>query len=496
MDAVKKLSFTSDQAGGIEALSERSELYSRKLDALKSQLDERSAIVIQQALKANVGLPSRQSLKRQLQSLKATFLSLGQKEAFTEGQCKQLLAHPAAALLLGTLAASCVPSAAIKTYNARHNYKPEADRALEAIETAEEDLKDLKKVNQQDEEQLQHLVQTLAGYHDQCQAVVARAGSAAARVAEEDERAVAIETAIAAARQQHLDTSSALEAQVAEMERMQAELEQLEASQEQEGQREAHLTAWCQELEAVVSQATGIALLSTGSDWVTLRMVAGEATPAGDVESDYTLGGGGRAAHLGQPASAGGPGARAAAGPEDRLARQRVRLAGRWAQAAGGPAGASCAMQASMTGGGGACLTPCGSRSMCYGQLLGIWLEPPEETQGEGVGSWLAQTVQGAGWRQAGTRLRATSQKTAWLMASSQAASAQIGEQLEGQRRHSTHANRSAGQHPCIQLFIAAQNSHHGLHPDLHAFVMSTYASLLCTPARCVCAGTDCPAFT
>ncbi|GFH31645.1 uncharacterized protein HaLaN_30726 [Haematococcus lacustris] len=262
MDAVKKLSFTSDQAGGIEALSERSELYSRKLDALKSQLDERSALVIQQALKANVGLPSRQSLKRQLQSLKATFLSLGQKEAFTE---------------------------AIKTYNARHNYKPEADRALEAIETAEEDLKDLKKVNQQDEEQLQHLVQTLAGYHDQCQAVVARAGSAAARVAEEDERAVAIETGIAAARQQHLDTSSALEAQVAEMERMQAELEQLEASQEQEGQREAHLTAWCQELEAVVSQATGIALLSTGSDWVTLRMVAGEATPAGDVESDYTL---------------------------------------------------------------------------------------------------------------------------------------------------------------------------------------------------------------
>ncbi|KAJ9505777.1 hypothetical protein QJQ45_021479 [Haematococcus lacustris] len=268
MDAVKKLSFTSDQAGGIEALSERSELYSRKLDALKSQLHERSALVIQQALKANMGLPT------------------------------------------------------IKTYNARHNYKPEADRALEAIETAEEDLKDLKKVNQQDEEQLQHLVQTLAGYHDQCQAVVARAvqqlalaqmesqrhqsqhrqrqlsqdmatlcvpGSAAARVAEEDERAIAIETAIAAARQQHLDTSSALEAQMAEMERMQAELEQLEASQEQEGQREAHLTAWCQELEAVVSQATGIALLSTGSDWVTLRMVAGEATPAGDVESDYTL---------------------------------------------------------------------------------------------------------------------------------------------------------------------------------------------------------------
>jgi hypothetical protein len=42
-----------------------------------------------------------------------------------------------------------VPIAAIKTYSHTHNYKPEADRAQDAVEAAEEDLKELKKANQQ-----------------------------------------------------------------------------------------------------------------------------------------------------------------------------------------------------------------------------------------------------------------------------------------------------------------------------------------------------------
>eukprot|EP00967_Tisochrysis_lutea_P021425 scaffold24331_cov22-Tisochrysis_lutea.AAC.1 len=67
-----------------------------------------------------------------------------------------------------------MPHAAIKTFFRSSDFKPEADRAAGAVESAEEDLKDLKKINQQDEEGLRHMVQTVASYHDQYQSVVAR----------------------------------------------------------------------------------------------------------------------------------------------------------------------------------------------------------------------------------------------------------------------------------------------------------------------------------
>jgi hypothetical protein len=100
--------------------------------------------------------------------------------------------------------AFCCSDPAIKTYSATHNYKPEADRAQDAVEAAEEDLKELKKANQQvytisfacrqgamlqrntdadrnncnalqDEDQLRQLVQSVAQTHSQCQAIISRA---------------------------------------------------------------------------------------------------------------------------------------------------------------------------------------------------------------------------------------------------------------------------------------------------------------------------------
>lgn len=44
---------------------------------------------------------------------------------------------------------ACAVCAVVKAFPEHHDFKPEADRAAAAVESAEEDLKDLKKINHQ-----------------------------------------------------------------------------------------------------------------------------------------------------------------------------------------------------------------------------------------------------------------------------------------------------------------------------------------------------------
>jgi hypothetical protein len=57
----------------------------RQLDTLVKSTDQHVAGVGAKAQQQTQATGGKQILKRQLQSLKATLLSLGQKEAFTEG---------------------------------------------------------------------------------------------------------------------------------------------------------------------------------------------------------------------------------------------------------------------------------------------------------------------------------------------------------------------------------------------------------------------------
>ena len=97
-------------------------------------------------------------IKRQLQSLKSSLLNLGQKELFSE---------------------------AILNFNEMQDYRAEAERCAAAVEAAEEDLKDLKKENQQDEEHLNEAIRMIETYHEQHQQVMARIAQRLAAAAKE-----------------------------------------------------------------------------------------------------------------------------------------------------------------------------------------------------------------------------------------------------------------------------------------------------------------------
>jgi hypothetical protein len=64
--------------------------------------------------------------------------------------------------------------AAILSFSEAYDFKPEADRTATALESAEEDLKDLKKANHQDEEHLREAIQLIEQYQDQQAQVLTR----------------------------------------------------------------------------------------------------------------------------------------------------------------------------------------------------------------------------------------------------------------------------------------------------------------------------------
>eukprot|EP00200_Dunaliella_tertiolecta_P006357 CAMPEP_0202357742 /NCGR_PEP_ID=MMETSP1126-20121109/11654_1 /ASSEMBLY_ACC=CAM_ASM_000457 /TAXON_ID=3047 /ORGANISM="Dunaliella tertiolecta, Strain CCMP1320" /LENGTH=374 /DNA_ID=CAMNT_0048950697 /DNA_START=53 /DNA_END=1177 /DNA_ORIENTATION=+ len=250
------------------------------LDTLNKSVSDHASDTSQAAVQQMQGVCSDQMLKRQLQSLKASFINLGQKESFAE---------------------------AIKTFFRSSDFKPEADRAAGAVESAEEDLKDLKKINQQDEEGLRHMVQTVASYHDQYQSVVARIAQRLAlskqewqeyeaskqpldtscsdkaieeeqeaALSQESARASRLESEIAAAQMDCTDTEAAVQAQLDDIAVLKAEVAQLQAIKEdQVKEADSHLrrsNEWCEEMIEVMSRTTGLSLVSIEEDCVHVRL--------------------------------------------------------------------------------------------------------------------------------------------------------------------------------------------------------------------------------
>lgn len=60
----------------------------RTLDTLVKSVDDHASDTGSTAVQHMQGVCSDQMLKRQLQSLKASFINLGQKESFAEGGCR------------------------------------------------------------------------------------------------------------------------------------------------------------------------------------------------------------------------------------------------------------------------------------------------------------------------------------------------------------------------------------------------------------------------
>ncbi|KAF5836818.1 hypothetical protein DUNSADRAFT_5358 [Dunaliella salina] len=159
------------------------------LDTLNKSVSDHASDTGQAAVQQMQGVCSDQMLKRQLQSLKASFINLGQKESFAE---------------------------AIKTFSKSSDFKPETDRAAGAVESAEEDLKDLKKINQQEEQE--------------------------AALSQESARASWLESEIAAAQTDCTDTEAAMQAQLDDIAVLKAEVAQLQAIKEdQVKEADSHL---------------------------------------------------------------------------------------------------------------------------------------------------------------------------------------------------------------------------------------------------------------
>ena len=145
-----------DVAGKLDVLNSKFDQHCRSIDG---RVNDAKALVLKQ-IPGNMA--GKQVLKRQLQSLKSSLLNLGQKEFFSEGgkgmqsSHNEIQQHASQACdheqLKGrSLSQTHVAMllSAILSFSEMHDYKVEADRSAAALESAEEDLKDLKKANLQ-----------------------------------------------------------------------------------------------------------------------------------------------------------------------------------------------------------------------------------------------------------------------------------------------------------------------------------------------------------
>ncbi|GAX83633.1 hypothetical protein CEUSTIGMA_g11057.t1 [Chlamydomonas eustigma] len=223
---------------------------------------------------------NRLILKRQLQGLKSSLLNLGQKEFFSE---------------------------AILKFSEHHDYKSEAERSSAALESAEEDLKDMKKANQQDEEQLLEAIQMIESYQEQFTQTSTRL---AAKMEEADKSMSELEVVQTAPPLSPLPASShedmevllarealqamTLEADLARMEascrdlegdvksneaeiaHMEADINRLEALKQDEAklteERYEGALTWTSTVMDILKRSTGVSISSIAEDSICLKI--------------------------------------------------------------------------------------------------------------------------------------------------------------------------------------------------------------------------------
>eukprot|EP00798_Chlamydomonas_sp_ICE-L_P018784 gene18784-25324_t len=139
---MRRLSFSVAPGHDIASITAKLHDISSGLEQVNQDVQQKTDTVKSAAIRHQHLGGGKQSLKRQLQSLKSSLLNLGQKETFSES-------------ILG--------------FYEGLDYKSEADRSAGAVEAAEEDLKELKKANEQDQDQLTEAIRMVCSNHDQYQ---------------------------------------------------------------------------------------------------------------------------------------------------------------------------------------------------------------------------------------------------------------------------------------------------------------------------------------
>ncbi|KAG1677221.1 hypothetical protein FOA52_013419 [Chlamydomonas sp. UWO 241] len=244
--------------------------------------EDRAGAARDQATKQTQAHAGRTLLKRQLQSLKSSMQNLGQKASFSE---------------------------AILSFSDAHDYKAEAERTAAALESAEEDLKDLKKANHQDEGDLCEAIRVVEARQEQLQASLARLDQRLEvcahdlsslgtdklppdatqlpegvteegleeAVAEAQQEAQRLEAELARTEASCQDLEGDLVAHDTEMARMQAETTRQRAVQLDESRaiddRHAAAASWCDTLSAIATQLTGTSVEHIGEDELRVRLM-------------------------------------------------------------------------------------------------------------------------------------------------------------------------------------------------------------------------------